>query len=165
LAVNPLPLHNVLAIIDDYPLADGTLAGGFALGDIRVDVQRISDVVIPINAIPPVVFDRDIRKTVFDFQITRIHASFEAADKYVADHDAAIPSSGAVQFTATDGTVRYLIDAELITHSRIGGIGKTTTHSYHIVGGRIHTSPAYYRLLEDGGYRLLESGGKRKLQH
>ena len=151
--------------INDFALSDGTLSGGYALGEIRIGVARIADVAIPLQSVNPVVFNRDIHKTAFDFVIARIHASFAAADKYICDHDALIPSSGDVKFTTSDGSIRYIINAELITHTRIGIVGKATAHAYHIEGGRIHTHPAYYRLLEDGYYRLLEDGGKRELEH
>ena len=160
------PPHNVLASINDIPLADGTLSGGYALSEIRVNVQRIFDVVVELGEPNPVPFERSVRQTIFDFQVTRVHASISEAEEFIFDHDADIPSSGPVKFTATDGLgIRYLINARLITHQLIKYIGKTTTHSYHIEGGRLWTSPAYFRLLESGGYRLLESGGRRELEH
>ena len=155
----------MLCSINDYPLADGTFAGGYALSALKFAVTRVFDVVIPLEALLPVLFDRQVTRTAVDFQITRVHASFEAADQYVADHDAAIPSSGDVAFTALDGTVRYLLNAYLIQHTRVGGIGKTTVHAYHIEGGRISTQPHAYILMEDSGYILQEDGSKIEMEH
>ncbi len=155
----------MLASINDYPLADGTFAGGFALGQIRISAQRIFDTVVPIDELNPTSYDRDVRKISADFQIVRIHDSSADADKYVADIDALIPSSGNVQFVTTFGSARYLINAELITHQLVDETGKATTHAYHIEGGRIHTSPAYYILTEDEFYILTEDGFKIETEH
>lgn len=225
--VNPTThLRNVQVSIDSYPLTNGTLSGGLALSAMRINVQRIFDVVIPISErltegtlvigmlyrievyhggddftnvggtnitgdifiatgttpnvwlfesvlVPfaPVLFDRNIVRTSIDFQITRIHASFASSDIYVADHDAAIPSSGPVLFLPTSGpfspatNARFLIHAALISHQLVKLNGKATTHAYHIEGGRFNTNAAYFRLLEDGYYRLLEDGGRRELEH
>lgn len=157
--------------IDSYPLTDGTLSGGFALSEMRVNVQRIFDVVVPIDAINPECYDRDIRKTVVDFQVTRLHASFAAADIYVADHDAAIPSSGPVLFLPTSGpfspasNVRFLIHARLISHQLVKLNGKATTHAYHIEGGRFNTGAAYYIITEDDFFILTEDGFKIETEH
>jgi hypothetical protein len=41
----------MLCSIDDYLLADGTLAGGYAIKDLRLQIRRIFDVVIPLPEI------------------------------------------------------------------------------------------------------------------
>jgi len=156
----------VLASINDIPLCNGTLASGFALSEIRVNVQRIFDLVVPLGELNPVPFERSVRRTTFDFQISRIHDTISAAEEFIFDHDADVPSSGAVKFTSSDGLgIRYLINARLITHSLIKYIGKTTTHSYHIEGGRLWPAPAYYILTEDEFYILTEDGFKIETEH
>lgn len=205
--------------IGDFELADGTMSGGFALEQIRLAVDRIFDVVIPVPelltegtlvvgmlyrivlfevgddftniggtnvsgdvfiatgttptvwanesrliGIAPVLFDRNVRRTIVDFQIARIHASMSASDIYAIDHDSMVPDSGLVQFTTTSGGIRWLLHAALISHQMVDLIGATTIHSYHIEGGQFHV-PVFYRLLEDGSYRLLESGGRRELEN
>lgn len=155
----------MLCSIDDYPLADGTLAGGYALAAFSSNVVRVMDIVAPIGALNPQIVDRTTRETAIDFQVTRFHDSLEDAETFVADHDALVPSSGTVAFTADDGSLRYLLNASLITHARLGEIGRTTTHAYHIIGGIVHTAPHFYLLLEDGDYLLLESGDKIRLEH
>lgn len=157
--------------IDSYPLTDGTVSGGFAISAMRVSVERIFDIAIPIGAINPQVYDRDIHKTVVDFEVTRLHASFTAADLYVADHDAAIPSSGTVLFFPTSGPVspssnaRFLLHAALISHRLVRLNGKATTHAYHIEGGMFNGSPAYYIITEDEFFILTEAGFKFETEH
>src|SRR6266851_5732336 len=40
----------MLCSIDDYFLADGTLSGGYSLTGLRLRMQRIFDIVVPIAA-------------------------------------------------------------------------------------------------------------------
>lgn len=159
----------MLATIGTFQVADETASGGYALSELRLSVQRIFDIVIPLETTNPKFFDIDCRRTVADFEVARLHASPQAADEYCALHDTTVPSTGDVSFTATDGTTAFIIGAVLITHQRVGGIGKVTRHAYHIEGGRIESSlppvETFFRLLEDGSYRLLEDGNKRLLEH
>jgi hypothetical protein len=157
----------VLASINDIPLADGTLPGGFALADFRISVARLIDIVFPIGALNPLTFDRTTRESTLDFMVSRVHDSPEDAELYIAAHDAAIPSSGPVQVTTSDGEIRYLMEAKLITHQLIRQIGKTTFHSYHIEGGQISLTDApaaFFILTEDGFYILTEDGFKIELE-
>ena len=154
----------VLASIDDFQLADGTMAGGVALSQIKFEVQRVFDVVVALGELNPVLFDRGVRRTIVDFQVARIHASLEAADLYVIDHDALIPSSGLVQFIASNGAIRYLFNATLFTHQRIGIFGKATLHSYHIEGGHFMAVAAFYILTETIGYVLQETGDRIEME-
>jgi len=113
----------------------------------------------------PIVIDRNVVLTTIDFQISRVHATISAAEEFIFDHDANIPSFGDVQFTASDGDFRFLIHARLITHQLIRYIGKTTTHAYHIEGGQLSTHPAYYILTESSDYILTEDGYKIETEH
>ena len=149
--------------IGDFELADGTLAGGFALDQSRVSVERVFDVVVPLAELLPVLFDRNVRRTIVDCQIARLHESMEAADIYAIDHDAMVPDSGLVQFTATNGAIRWLLHAALISHQLVDLIGATTIHSYHIIGGHFH-APVFYMLTEPGDFVLLETGGRIELE-
>lgn len=156
----------MLASIDDFALADGSFAGGVALSQIRINVQRIFDIVVPLQTLDPVLYDRGVRKTVVDFQVFRVHDSIAAAEIYIIDHDLLVPDSGQVQFSATDGTIRYMFNAALFTHQRIGVIGETTLHQYHIEGGRILGVSGFFVLTEPGDYVLEEDGGSKiKLQN
>jgi len=150
--------------IGDFELADGTLAGGFALDQSRVSVERVFDIVVPLAELLPVLFDRNVRRTTVDFQIARIHASMEAADIYAIDHDAMVPDSGLVQFTATNGAIRWLLHAALITHQLVDLIGATTIHSYHVIGGHFSIAVSYM-LTETGDYVLMETGDKIELEN
>jgi hypothetical protein len=71
-----------------------------------------------------------------------------------------------VQFTASNGSKRNLLNATLFTHQRIGIFGKATLHSYHIEGG--HFTPAapaaFYILTETTGYVLQETGDKIEME-
>jgi hypothetical protein len=153
----------VFASIDDFQLADGTMAGGVALSQVNFEVQRVFDVVVALGELNPVLFDRGVRRTIVDFQVARIHASLEAAEFYILDHDALIPSSGLVQFTASNGSIRNLLNATLFSHQRIGIFGKATLHSYHIEGGHF-VSAAFYILTETGDHILLETAGKIEME-
>src|SRR5215470_16705810 len=101
----------MLISINAYALADGTTSGGVALSQARYAIERIFDVVVAVQGFLPVPFDRQVRRTTVDFQVTRTHDTLEHAEQYIADHDAAIPSAGDVLFTTTGGALRYLLHA------------------------------------------------------
>jgi len=151
----------MLVSINGFALADNTIAGGVALSQARYSVERIFDIVVPVQGFLPVPFNRNVRRTTVDFQVTRSHDTLEHAEQYIADHDAAIPSSGPVQFTTTNGGVRYMLNAALIRHQLIGEIGKTTEHSYHIEGGRFSEDIGTFFILTETGDYIIEEDSDR----
>src|SRR6266478_799851 len=114
------------ATIDDFNLADDTLSGGVALGGLSVNVERVFEIVLPLGAEMPVLFDRQITKITIEFNVARVHDSAADAEVYTALHDATVPSSGTVTLTTTFGGVRTLTNAKLINDQMSQQIGKMT---------------------------------------
>ena len=121
--------------IASYDICDGSLPGGFAVGNARFQVDRVFDVVVPIAELNPELFDRVCRKSTFTFTVQCVHADAQAAELFVMDLDAALPSTGAVTVTATDGTTRTIPNGFVLNHQS-SLIGATSTTTYSIVGGQ-----------------------------
>ncbi len=162
----------MLCSIDEYFLADGTLAGGFALTNLRLKMQRIFDVVIPIGEISPVLFDRNKRRVEISFNVQRIHDSIKDAENYINIHEATVPRSGDIKLWAMPGVVAssaivaLVVNGELISQELVREIGSFTEHAYQIVGSPIFapTPGTDKLLLETGDFLLLETGDKILLE-
>lgn len=114
----------------------------------------------------PVFLDRDLRKFDLTFTIARVHASIDASEQYIQDHDATIPNSGAFVITTVSGLVWTLSNSALTSHNLTRESGATTFHAYHVVGGQpFEPAPVVgFMLLESGDYMLLETGDKMLLE-
>lgn len=131
----------MLVTIGSYSICDGTLNGGVAIGNGRVQMDRAFDVTAPIRALLPVLFDRVTRTVTFTFEVQRTHASAAAAELFVLDLDSDLPSSGTVKLTPTNSTdYRYIPNGKVIRHlSALNGATSTTI--YTIVGGQPTDTP------------------------
>jgi hypothetical protein len=157
----------MLASIAVFQFADGTLAGGVALSDFKMRVQRVYDVVIPLRQADPVPIDRILRKFDLTFTVKRCHASIKASEQYIQDHETTVPQTGDVNLFTTRGTQYTLENGAVLSHELIQEIGSTTFHSYHVIGGPFGggiAPPAFFILMETSGDILLESGGKIGLE-
>ena len=153
--------------IDTYELTDGTLSGGFALGQLRIRFDRVHDSVIPLGETSPVYFFRGVHKSTIDFVVVRNHGTINAAEAFIIAHDDNVPSSGTVQLISSDGAVTATIQKALIFFQQLDSeIGSTTIHAYHIEGGEFApitvTPPSGGSdiLTETGDYILTEDGQK-----
>lgn len=126
----------MLVKIGSYDLCDGTLAGGVAIGQARVQMDRVFDVVVPLDELNPELFDRTCRKCSFTFTIQRVHADAATAEVFVMDIDSDVPSSGTVTLTPTNsGSFRYIPNG-FVTNHQSSLLGATSTTTYTIVGGQ-----------------------------
>ncbi len=125
----------MLVKIGSYSICDGTLPGGFAIGQLRFGVDRQIEIVVPIATANPELYDRGGRKTSLTFTVQRTHASAGAAELFIASLDSSLPSTGNVilEFTTT-GTDWHIPKGKVINHSS-SQLGATTTTTYTIVGG------------------------------
>lgn len=129
----------MLVAIGGYDICDGTLAGGVAIGQLRWQVDRQIEVVIPLDEIDPDTLDRGGRRTTASFTVQRTHTNAASAEAFIAALDTNLPSFGDVDFTFTDGVTQYHIpNGKVISHGS-QQTGATTTTNYVIVGGKAAT--------------------------
>ena len=130
----------MVVTIGTYAVCNGTLTGGVAVGKARYAIDRLFEVVVPVGAVSPRMFDRVGRKTTFTFTVQVAHSSATAAESFVADLDTNLPSAGTVKLTLSDGsTIRYIPQGAVTLHSS-EVVGSLSTTTYTIVGGPIGTS-------------------------
>jgi hypothetical protein len=150
--------------IGAYYLADGTLAGGYALSNLRIKIQRIFDIAIPIGAVSPVFFDRGKRKVDITFSVVRVQDTITDAENFCNIHEATVPRTGDIQLITTAPVVSLglILNGELLSHELIKQIGKYTEHAYHIVGAKIFAAtPGVDELVTEAGDHITTEGGDR----
>ncbi len=125
----------MLVSIGAYDLCDGTLTGGVAISDLRLNIERGFDVVIPVDEVSPVLLDRFTSKSDLSFTIKRVHADLDASEDFIIELEETLPRSGSVKLVSSDGTIRYIPNGFVVAHNLIQQIGATTFHEYRIVGG------------------------------
>ena len=126
----------MLVSIGTYAICDGSLGGGVAIGQARLQMDRIYDVVVPLAELNAVPFDRTCRRLTFTFQVQRTHANAGAAELFILDLDSSMPSTGTVKITPTgNGSYRYIPNGAVTAHSSQQN-GATTTTQYTIIGGQ-----------------------------
>lgn len=125
----------MLVKIGSYDICDGTLSGGVAIGQLRYGVDRVIEVVVPLELVDPETFDRGGRKTTINFTVQRTHSSAGSAEEFIAGLDQDLPSSGTVLLTFTSGVTMAIPNGKIMNHSS-AQLGSLTTTNYTIVGGR-----------------------------
>src|SRR5258707_748 len=131
----------MLVSIGSYDICDGSLSGGVAIGQARLQMDRVFDVVIPIAELNPELFDRVCRKLTFTFTVQRTHADAETSELFILDLDADIPSSGTVKLTPTSSaSFRYIPNGFVVNHQSQQN-GATSITTYTIVGGQPTDTP------------------------
>lgn len=126
----------MLVSIGAYDICNGTLAGGVAIGQARIQLDRSFDVVISIDDIDPTLFDRICHKVTFTFTVQRTHDNAGACEGFILDLDGNLPSTGAVKLTPTASvSYRYIPNGFVINHQSQQN-GATSTTTYTIVGGQ-----------------------------
>ncbi len=132
----------MLISISDYDLCDGTIAGGVAAVALRLRFTRGIEAVQELAAANPVTFDRGTRTLDLSFTVQRNHASIRASELFIGNHENAVPQTGLVKLTTTEGTTVFITNGFLVDLQLASYIGATTTHSYRIVGGVFTDLPA-----------------------
>jgi len=155
----------MLCSINDYFLADVSVSGGYALTNLRIKMERVFDVVVPLGATDPVLFDRNKRKADITFNVQRVQATIKDAENFCNVHEATVPRTGDIKLIVdpmTSGSAfALLINAELISHELTKQIGKFTEHAYHITGAGMFTEvKTDFMATEDGFHVLTETSDK-----
>lgn len=78
--------------------------------------------------------DRGNAQTTVTFRVTRYFDTVSAAEDYILFHATTIPGGGTVVFQKLDGLKAYLTNA-CVQNTESKQIGRTTMHSYSLVGG------------------------------
>lgn len=129
-----------------------------------MDVTRQIEIVFPLRAPDPKLYDRAGRTLEITFTVKRTHASLDAAENFELLHERALPQSGDIKITSQSGAVvRYVPNGRLLQHELILQDGVTTYHAYHIIGGPItDTVPATadHWVTEDGDNVTDEHGNR-----
>ncbi len=128
-------------IIDSYNITSGDSVTNIALDNLRLSVQRIYDIVVPIGGALPVPTRMKVTKSTVDFVVTRVHGSAGAAELFLLAHNSDIPTSGPIRLISSNGsTEKFLVNARLTVNQLNSEEGATTIHAYHIEGGLILSS-------------------------
>ena len=131
----------MLVSIGAYDICNGTLAGGVAIGQARIQLDRTFDVAIAVDAIDPTLFDRVCHKVTFTFTVQRTHDDAGSCETFILDLDLDLPSSGTVKLTPTSSaSFRYIPNGFVINHQSQQN-GATSTTTYTIVGGQPTDTP------------------------
>ncbi len=146
--------------IGDYSLCDGTLAGGVALSDMRLLVNRSTDVVLPLGEPLPITYDRHGRTSHFTFTVKRVHSSAEVCDQFIVTLDAALPSLGTVMITLNGGTENTSLQNGKVLSHQSSQIGATSMTDYVLVGGPPLPVVTGFMLTEDSDFILTETDYK-----
>ena len=159
----------MLITIGDYSLADGTLAGGRSLTGLRLQIQRIFDVVVALGEVSPVLYDRNKRKADITFSVQRVQDSIKDAEDFCLIHEATVPRTGDVKLITTasidNASSALVVNGELLSHELVRQIGSFTEHSYHIIGSLLFAPDVGARMLmETGDFMLIETGDKMLLE-
>jgi len=97
--------------------ADGTLAGGYALKDFRLRIQRIFDVVVELGTLNPVLFDRNKRKVDITFNVQRVQPTITDAEDFCLIHEAMVPRTGDIKLIPSIGIDLSPAANALIAHN------------------------------------------------
>ncbi len=120
-----------------YSLCNGTLTGGVAVSDLRLQQRRIADIVPILAGVTPQLYDRVGRPCVYSFTVKRTHGSAGAAEAFAIGLGDAVPSSGDISVITSDPTpVSFVIpNAKVQSIELVQQDGATTYHTYSIIGG------------------------------
>lgn len=152
----------MLCTVNDFYLCDETLSGGWALKGLQLRVHRYFDIVVPLGALNPVLFDRNKRRVDISFSVDRVHETIEAAETYIADHDSTVPRTGDIKLITmgTETVIALIINGALLSHELVRQIGKFTEHAYRIAGStQFAPTPGEDYLVTEGGDRIVTEGG------
>jgi hypothetical protein len=108
--------------------------------EFRIANRPFAQVEPFLRALEQAVFDRGNDLTTVSFVVRREHDTVEDAELFILEHATELPGSGLVMFEAAGATGaasrRYLWASKVTAHDA-SYKGRTTIHSYVILGGRI----------------------------
>jgi hypothetical protein len=131
----------MLVSIGSYQICNGTRAGGVAVSDLRLNIDRTFDVVIPLPGLFPIALDRLTSRADITFTVRRMHASLQAAEKFIIELEETLPRTGNITLVAQGGEVRYIKNGAIVAHRLTQQNGSTTFHEYHLSGGPTSATP------------------------
>ncbi len=132
----------MLVSIGSYDLCDGTFSGGFAASELRLRFTRGIEVVQGLGDLTPVTLDRGTRRLDLSFTVHRVHASINAAEIFIGNHEVTVPRNQAIKLTTTGSSTIFILSGFLTDVQLIRQIGATTSFSYRIVGGLFSDIPS-----------------------
>ncbi len=120
-----------------YSLCNGTLTGGVAVSDLRVNQRRIADIVAILAGVGPEIYDRVGRPCTYSFTVKRTHADADAAEQFLLGLADAVPSTGTINvITSGPSPASFSIpNAKVQSIDLEQQSGATTFHTYSIIGG------------------------------
>jgi len=120
-----------------YSLCDGTLAGGVAVSDLRLNQKRIADIVDILDGVSPEIYNRNGKPCVYSFTVKRTHADADAAEQFLIGLQDAVPSTGTINITTSgpSPTSFAIPNAKVQSIDLEQQTGATTFHTYSIIGG------------------------------
>jgi hypothetical protein len=124
--------------IGGYSICDGTLSGGVALSETRIPIERITDIVTPLNVGTLTTYNRTTHKTDLTFTVRRTHSSVENCEVFILELDNFLPTTGTVTVICTDTLIpvtRTIPNGAVLDHQLQQQLGATSFHTFHIVGG------------------------------
>ncbi len=143
--------------IGDYSLCDGTIPGGVATGNMRLLVNRSTDVVLALGEAVPRTYDRTGRTAHFTFQVARVHPTAEDCEAFISNLDWSLPSEGTITITLTGDTESVeLRNGKVLSHQS-SQTGATSFTDYVIVGGPPLPLVSGSILTETGDFVLTET--------
>ncbi len=123
--------------VGSYSLCDGTLAGGVAVSELRVNQRRIADIVPVLGGVSPQDYDRKGRPCIYAFTVKRTHADLGAAEDFIIGLEDAIPATGSITVTTTgpSSSTFEISNGKVQSLDLVQQQGATTFHSYSVIGG------------------------------
>jgi len=120
-----------------YSLCDGTLAGGVAVSDLRLNQKRIADIVDILGGVSPEIYNRTGKPCTYNFTVKRTHADADSAEQFLIGLQDAVPSTGTITITTSGPTPQSfdIPNAKVQVIDLLQQTGATTFHAYSIIGG------------------------------
>lgn len=109
------------------------------LSELVINGQRSTQIADGIGWTDVDVYDRGNRQTEITFNVTKLHASVNDAEIYIAEHEGNIPGRGNVFLTFSNRSIKRWLENAVISVVQSRLRGSTTFHSYQIIGGRIRS--------------------------
>jgi hypothetical protein len=128
--------------------SDTILAAGLAAAepavDLRIEARRESQTTERFRAETARIIDRGNVRHRVRFEVSRRHASAEAAARHALGHAASLGGVGAVAvFTAEDGPrqARFFLHDAVVVEAEVRPAGQLTFHRYELLGGALTRQP------------------------
>jgi hypothetical protein len=111
-------------------------AGDPALSALVVNGQRVVQMEPLLRSATPFTAKRQNHRTLVSFVASKLHASLQAAQEFVATHGAGLTDDGTLTIVASDGTTSFTMTSCLVACESYA-IGVTSITSYQFTGGKL----------------------------